>query len=267
MVDRAAAWVNDFLDRVVGRAERDADTQRQAKRVAGFTIAYVFWTFLFGAVYTAFGAPISGVIVFAASLPIFGSLVAVRCGFSPAVAGNMMCVSGWCALTGSAVINGGWTSSALFWYSTIPVASLLTSGAAWGLVWTLIPLASIAGLAACHWQGIVFANELSPSSQLWFACCVLAGLVACQFILAWLRVGLEQRALMALQETNASLIEARKTLALLKAGFGFSMDDWAKLQREKAALERFVRLRFGDADVAERDVPEDAASPAGPLAH
>jgi hypothetical protein len=263
MVERAAAWVSDFLDRVVGRGQRDADTQRQAKRVAGFAIAFVFWTLLFGGVYSAFGAPISGLIVFAASLPIFGSLVAVRCGSAPALAGNMMCATGWCALTGTAILNGGWTSSALFWYSTIPVASLLTSGAVWGLVWTLIPLVSIAGLAACYWLGIEFANELSPSSQLWFACSVLAGLVACQYVMAWLRVGLEQRALLALQETNASLVEARKTLAVLKAGFGFSMDDWAKLQREKAALERFVRLRFGDVDIAEGDVSEKATAPAG----
>jgi hypothetical protein len=98
---------------------------------------------------------------------------------------------------------------------------------------------------------------------LWFACCVLAGLVACQYIMAWLRVGLEQRALLALQETNASLIEVRQTLAHLKAGFGFSMDDWARLQREKAALERFVRLRFGDVDVAERDELENVRVSAG----
>jgi hypothetical protein len=68
---------------------------------------------------------------------------------------------------------------------------------------------------------------------------------------------------LALQETHASLAEARKTLAILKAGFGFSMDDWARLQREKAALERFVRLRFGDVDVADRVVPDDVRVSAG----
>lgn len=76
------------------------------------------------------------------------------------------------------------------------------------------------------------------------------------------RWSIGQRALLALQETHASLAEARKTLAILKAGFGFSMDDWARLQREKAALERFVRLRFGDVDVADRVVPDDVATPA-----
>ena len=55
MVEQAAAWVNDLLDGVVGPTKRDADTQRQAKRVAGFAIAFVFWTLLFGGVYTAFG--------------------------------------------------------------------------------------------------------------------------------------------------------------------------------------------------------------------
>ncbi len=262
MVERAAAWVSDLLDGVVGRAGRDADTQRQAKRVAGFSIAFLFWTLLFGSIYLVLGAPVSGLIVIANTLPVFGSLVAVRCGFSPTVAGNLMCVAGWATLTGVAVLNGGWTASPLLWYSTLPVASMLTSGAVWGLVWTVIPLAGIAGFAGCHWLGIEFPSELSHRQELVFACCVLAGLVVCQFVMAWLRVGLEQRAWMALQETNASLAEARKTLAMLKAGFGFSMDEWARLQREKAALERFVRLRFGEVDVTERVVPADDGSPA-----
>ena len=171
----------------------------------------------------------------ATSLPVFASLVAVRCGFSPTVAGNLMCASGWAALTGAAILNGGWTASPLLWYSTLPVVSLLTSGAAWGFFWTLIPLAAIAALAGCYRYGIEFPTELSPQNELAFAACVLAGLVVCQFVLAWLRVGLEQRALLALRETNAKLDEARKTLATLKAGFGFSMDEWARLQREKAA--------------------------------
>jgi hypothetical protein len=261
MIDRAAAWVNDALDCVIAeRLKQDADIQRQAKRVAAFAIAFLFWTLVFGAVYAMFGAPRSGLIVIAACLPILGSLLAVRCGRTPVFAGNLLCAAGWSALTASGAINGGWTSSALAWYTTLPVVSALTSGALWGLVWTVIPLASIALFAAFQWLGIEFSNELPPASQLGFAFCVLAGLIVCQFVLAWLRLGIEQRALMALQETNASLIQARKTLAILREGFGFSMDDWAKLQREKEALQRFFRLRFGDADVEECDLLFDVVA-------
>ena len=93
--------------------------------------------------------------------------------------------------------------------------------------------------------------------------CALAGLVVCQFVLGWLRVGIEQRALLALHETNASLVQARTALASLKTGFGFSMGEWTKLQREKAALERFVRLKFGDVEVRDCDLPSDVGAASG----
>jgi hypothetical protein len=119
----------------------------------------------------------------------------------------------------------------------------------WGIVWTVIPLVSVGLLGALQAWGIAFPNELPPATRLEFAFSALLGLIACQFVMAWVRVGIEQRALLALQETNERLRKARETLALLETGFGFSMDEWARVQREKAALERFVRLRFGDSDV------------------
>jgi hypothetical protein len=258
MIDRAAVRLDEWLDFVVADTLKDdADVHRQAKRVAAFGVAFSLWALLFGAIYYAFGAPYSSLIVIAACVPIFGGLVAVRSGFSPVVAGNLICCGGWAALTAAAAINGGWTASPLLWYSALPVVSVLTSGAAWGLVWTVIPLAGLTFLALLQKWGVDFTYELPQANRLRFEFYALAGLVVCQFVVAWVRVGIEQRALLALRETNERLRKARETLALLETGFGFNMDEWARVQREKAALERFVRLRFGldkaDALVDEAD--------------
>jgi hypothetical protein len=204
---------------------------------------------LFGCVYVYLGAPRSGLIAISAGIPILASLFAVRWGVSPVVGGNLVCASGWLALTALGAINGGWTASPLLWYSALPVVSVLTSGVGWGIVWTAIPLVSVAVMGALQVGGMTFPIELPPATRLEFAFSALLGLIACQFVMAWVRVGIEQRALLALQETNERLRKARQTLATLEESFGFSMEEWARVQREKAALEHFVRLRFGDSDV------------------
>ncbi|MEX2114286.1 MAG: hypothetical protein WD845_13925 [Pirellulales bacterium] len=265
MIDRLAVVVDDLLNfAVADTLKQDADVQRQAKRVAAFAVAFSFWALLFGVIYMAFGAPRSGLICVIASVPILASLLVVRCGLSPVLAGNLVCAGGWTALTALGAINGGWTAAPLLWYSALPVVSVLTSGVGWGCVWTLIPLASIAGFGALQWLGISFSKDLPLSSQLGFAFCVLLGLIACQFVMAWVRVGIEQRALLALHETNERLSSARQTLASLEASFGFSMSEWARVQREKAALERFVRLRFADHDADESALDDEDGAASDP---
>lgn len=262
MTSRVVVFVNDLLDFAVAKRWRDdADCNRQAKRIAAFSISFVFWTSLFGAIYVVLGAPLSGLIVLVTCLPILGSLATVRCGFSPVLAGNLLCATGWATLTATAVLNGGWSSPSLLWYTTLPVVSVLTCGVSWGLLWTVIPLGSLAILAVLPTLGVEFANELPSTSTTPFAFAVLAGLVTCQFVLAWVRVGIEQRALLALQETTARLANTREALAEIELGFGFSVDEWGKLQRQKAALERFVRLRFGDVDLDEHSSAMDVTTP------
>jgi len=73
------------------------------------------------------------------------------------------------------------------------------------------------------------------------------------------RVGVEQRALAALHEARRRLSDVRRHMATLQAVYGFSMDDWARLQREKAALERFVRVKYGQLDLVDLAL-EDATT-------
>ncbi len=261
MIDKLAVVVDDLLNFVVADSlKQDADLQRQAKRVSAFAVAFTFWALLFGVIYMAFGATLSGLISMSASFPILASMLVVHRGLSPVLAGNLVCGGGWLALTALGAINGGWTAAPLLWYSALPVVSVLTSGVAWGCVWTLIPLTSIAAFGILQGLGVAFPNNLPLGSQLGFAFCALLGLIACQFVMAWVRVGIEQRALLALHETNERLDSARQTLASLEASFGFSMDEWARVQREKAALERFVRLRFGEHEAHESELDDEVGA-------
>ncbi len=257
MTTRLAVSIDELLNGAIAEVwKSDADTQRQAKRVAAFAIAFAFWAVLFGCFYVYLGAPRSGLIAISAGVPILASLFVVRLGASPAVGGNLVCASGWMALTALGAINGGWTASPLMWYSALPVVAVLTAGVGWGIVWTVIPLVSVAVLGALQTWGVTFPIELPPATRLEFAFSALLGLIACQFVMAWVRVGIEQRALLALQETNDRLRKARQTLDLLETSFGFSMEEWARVQREKAALERFVRLRFGDDEADEEEISD-----------
>ena len=117
---------------------------------------------------------------------------------------------------------------------------------------------SLSLFAAVHAMGINLPQELPQASQPVFTFLVIAGLIICQFILMGIRVGIEQRALLALREANEGLLKAHLHLASLDAGFGFSPQAWEKLKREKAALEYALSLRLDDSDL--EDEAEEGTS-------
>jgi hypothetical protein len=83
-------------------------------------------------------------------------------------------------------------------------------------------------------------------------------------IAVWIRIGIEQRALGSLQRTRRKLAKARHELQDLQSNFGFSIKDWERVKREKAALEYFVRRRFGTVDLAHPDLALSEHAPATP---
>ncbi len=200
-------------------------------------------------------------ITLGGALLIFGSLAALKRGRSPAFCGNVLCAAGFIPLTALAFGGGGWGASPLLWYTVLPVVSVLTSGVAWGGVWTLISLAGLSMFVVSDAMGIEFPQELSHDNQWALAFLVTAGLVICQFVMACVRVGIEQKALAALHEANARLTKARRHLAALEAGYGLSPLAWTKLKREKAALEYALSRRVDDSDLDEdldrSDVDDD----------
>jgi hypothetical protein len=199
---------------------------------------------VFASVYAAMGAHRAALVVLWTDLLFLVSLAALKRGKSPASCGDLLCLSGWATLTALAFMQGGWFAPSLMWYSVLPVAAALTGGVFRGIVWTLIPLASICIVALTSALGWTFPQELTPAQLSILGFSVLAGLLVCQSFMACIRVGVEQRALAALQITEGKLAETRSHLAQLKASYGFSLDDWTRLKREKAALEQALRLRI-----------------------
>ena len=229
--------VDSLSNRVVPPVLRcDPEIFRHAKRVAVLDVAFLFWTVLFAAIYLALGSTRCGLLTLLAVPMMVASLVALARGKSPALCGNLSCLGGWLALSSLGFVNGGSTSPSLLWFSCLPAVAIMTAGRAWGIVWTVIPVATIAGFALTEFQGSQFPNDLAPNAFHVFFVAALAGLVVSQFIVLAVRVGIEDRAQRALRDARRQLAAVRKDLATLKTSFGFSMDDWARLQREKIAL-------------------------------
>src|SRR5262249_7530752 len=96
---------------------------------------------------------------------------------------------------------------------------------------------------------------------------VVFGSVICQFGMVWVGVGIEQRARNALRESHRQLAQARQALDSLQHGFGFSLEEWEKLKREKRALEFALRCRSAAEDWAineDLDKMEAALEKIGP---
>jgi hypothetical protein len=249
--------LNAFSNYLVPESFRqDPEVFRRAKWAAAFDAAFIFWTVLFAAVYAILASPRAGLFTLLATVPMLVSLSSLTRGQSPAWCGNMLCFGGWLSLTALGVITGGSTAPALFWYTCLPFVAILTAGVAWGIFWTLISFGTLVIFASLEWLGVTLPMDVPAENvkPLYFA--VLSGLVCCHFVLASLRVGIEQRARDALEEANRRLLQARETLATLEKSFDFSVDEWERMKREKRARQYVERILEGDDELAESDSPE-----------
>ncbi len=250
-------WLSEWA--VPESLRTDSDVFRQAKRVAVFDFTFLFWVVAFAGIALAMGSPRSALVTLCCVPIILMSLAMLERGRSPIVCGNVLCLAGSATLIALACMNGGASAPQLLWLVCPPVVAVLTAGILSGLVWMLIEILAIAAFVAAEALGVSFPQELSDRSILIYYYLALAGLIVCHFLLAWVRVGVEQRALVALHETNQRLADAQSKLDLMQTHFGFSMDEWGRLKREKAALEFVLRRRVAGFGVSGGDDsdPED----------
>jgi hypothetical protein len=236
---------------------RDADIYRRAKRVALLDVSFLFWSAVFAAVYLALGSPLCSLITLTYTLWIMASLQVLRRGGSPTTATNLLCTGGCFTLLADAAFSGGSLSPPLLWLGCAPVVAVITLGVAWGAFWLAATLLMIAAVIACEALGLVPPNGLTAVQvgMLYYA--VVFGSVICQFAMVWVGIGIEQRARDALRESNHQLSQARKCLESLQQGFGFSLEEWTKLKREKQALEYALACR-GNRDDKKIDAELDA---------
>jgi hypothetical protein len=251
-------------DRIIPASLRcDAEVYRRAKRAAIFDIAFLIWSLLFAILYATLASPRCGLMVLVAVVFIVGSLAALRRGMSPAICGNLLCLGGWASLSALAVVSGGSTAPALFWCTCGPFVAILTAGVPWGVFWSLMSFGTMVSLLILEALGVQFPLDVPPENAkaLYFA--VLLGLVLCHFVLASVRVGVEQRAGAALREANRRLAQARRTLETLEEGFDFSVDEWKKLKREKTALERALSHKLAGVRLHREPETDDDPAPDG----
>ena len=257
MISRLLNCVSNHL--VPDSLRQDPEVYRRAKWVASFDAAFIFWAAAFAGLYCTLASVRCGLLALLAVLPMLESLAALKRGKSPAWCGNLLCLGGWASLTAIGAITGGSTAPALFWYTCLPFVAILTGGIGWGILWTAISFVTLLVFVGLEWFGFQLPLDVPPehTKTLYFA--VLSGLVACHFVLASLRVGIEQRARDALDEANRRLSQARETLETLEKSFDFSVEEWERMKREKRAREFAERMlhdpaeRVDDADVEELD--------------
>ena len=226
------------------RFRADADLWRQAKRVSVLNVAFSAWVLVYAVVVVALGGAPLGLFVLWTLLPLAFSQWELRRGRSPVLCGNLTCLAGWVAMTVVGALTGGEPASSVAWYSVLPVVATLTCGAVWGLFWTVVSVVSVAFFALGSVLGIYFPQPLDAGQMRLFGFAIVLGLVLCQFIMAALRVGIEQRALAALRRAKRQLRETRRRAKTLKLCYDFSIEDWEKLKLEKSALEHILRLRY-----------------------
>jgi hypothetical protein len=251
MGQRLASALNELSDPLVPAAWRgNSALLRQAKCDAVYALAFLGCAFVFATLYALLGAYRSSLITLWTVLPILLSLVALERANSPAVCGHLLCAGGWATLTAIGIVTGGWTGiPPMLWFTGLPVVAVTTAGRWAGLLWTAVSLATVSAFAVAQTLGVVFPQELTSTGQRVVGYALVAGLLLYQLIAVWIRIGIEQRALGSLHRTRRKLAKARNELQELQAGFGFSIKDWERLKREKAALEYFVRRRFGAVDL------------------
>jgi hypothetical protein len=244
MISRA---LNSFSNHLVPESLRqDPEVYRRAKWVAAFDAAFIFWTVMFAGLYGALASTRCGMVTLLAVLPMLQSLAALKRGKSPAMCGNLLCFGGWISLTALAGITGGSSAPALFWYTCLPFVAILTAGVRWGIFWTVISFGTLLCFAIAESLGIRLPNDVPAENTKTLYFSVLSGLVVCHFVLASLRVGIEQRARDALEDANRRLSQARQTLETLEKSFDFSIEEWERVKRERRAREFVEKVLNSD---------------------
>ena len=241
-------WLFDWA--IPPSSHQDADAFRRAKRIALLDVTFFFWAIIFAVVYLFAGSVLCSLLTLAYTLWSAASLLALRHGKSATFAANVLCIGGCATLVADAVFSGGSQSPPLLWLGCAPVVAVVTSGAAWGAAWLVAALAMIAALMGVESLGVSLPNDLAPDEFRLLYYAVVFGSVICQFGMVWVGIGIEQRARNALRESNRQLAQARQVLDSLQRGFGFSLDEWTRLKREKQALEYALRCRSAAEDRA-----------------
>ncbi|MBI3838561.1 MAG: GGDEF domain-containing protein [Planctomycetia bacterium] len=168
-------------------------------------LAMFVWVPVFVAIYSALSAPIGAMVVLAAGAGVIVSLSLLRLVKSPALCGHTLSFIAWWTYTALTLITGGPTAPVVVWYASIPIMSLLLSGATAGHVWTTASALAIAGIALAPKFGFHYWNELTPEAEEILRFTGLLGILTCVYVLVLVLKNVENRGRLALQQINRHL--------------------------------------------------------------
>jgi diguanylate cyclase (GGDEF)-like protein len=180
----------------------DPDDLRQASRVGVFTAVMMFWALVFVPIYLALGGPECALVLFSGCAIGAINLIALKQRVSTRLCGNILCGAAFYVYTAMAVLCGGRWAPTTIWYVSIPVLSLVVSGAGWACYWTAASLLAIIVFSGLAYYGIELNSTLGPSQLVFAHNTGLVALVLCLYALAYVMTRFERQSREILREAN-----------------------------------------------------------------
>jgi diguanylate cyclase (GGDEF)-like protein len=240
------ALANELIAR---QPHDEPETLRCAGRVAAFSLAMLVWVPVFAVIYTALAAPVCSNIILFGGMLLLGVLLLLRRGVAPEICGNLLTLAAWYVYTALALLTGGLAAPVMVWYSTLPILSVLLSGARSGIFWTAASALTVGAFAVVQEAGLRLPIEVTAWGLRVLQLAGLVGLLSCVYLLVSVLKKLEFGARQALYDANRRLAQQALTDALTGIPNRHRFDqvlkqEWACHNRAAAPLS----LALVDAD-------------------
>ncbi len=221
----------------------DAETLRQAGRIAAVDLAMLVWVVVFAPIYFFVGAVRCSLVLAAVGVILPATLFLLHRGYRPSLCGNLLCCAGWWTYAGLIFLTGGLAgpSPVLTWYASLPICAVYMCGLRSGTLWTVASVAAITAFAMVDNWGWKTPNELTADTNRLLQYLSLVGLVACVYVLVYVLARFEQFVRRTLDEANCRL-EAQSSLDSLtgianRRAFDWTLDrEWKRHQRADLPL-------------------------------
>ncbi len=172
--------IHNILDWGIPETLRsDREAMNRCQRVVAFDLALMFCAVIYTGIFQALHAPKSSAITVLAGVLLLGNLRLLRSGFSVRFCGHAVTAIGWGAYTCIGCVNGGHHSPATIWYTSIPILSVVLTGARGGVLWSLAAMAAVVGFYTAKVCRVPVPQELTPWTLQFLEIAGFIGLLGC----------------------------------------------------------------------------------------
>jgi methyl-accepting chemotaxis protein len=267
---------------IAPRVQASPEALRTARFIVGFLVALGACCFVYQAFYRQEGNGLGANLIFAEGFLAFGLIAVIRFLGWVRSAAHLFFVSFVVLVAALSVTMGGYTLVGvmpLLWSLTVPLAAMLSLGAAAGMAWVGVVGTTLTGLAVAHGQE-VFASvplHLDPGAHLFFVWIHIFGLGFMIVALGLLFAAANRSALESMAKASESARAMAERLEAEKASVEARIERATREAEERRAhLQSAVVAvlggmeRFAQGDLTVRfpeDLEEDMGRLAGGLNH